>query len=56
MMFYREGDGDDYFFEHGVDIRVFLGGGARFCMVRGEVREDFIVGEDGRLGLKDLHG
>lgn len=56
MMVHRERDGEDYFFEHGVHVRVFLGCGARFCVVRREVREDFVVGEDGRLGFKDLHG
>ena len=34
---------------------MFLGRGAGFCFVRAEVREDFIIGEDGRLGFKDLH-
>lgn len=56
MMFHKEGDGEEYFFEHGVDVQVFLGCGPRFCVVRGEVREDFVVGKDGGLGFKDLHG
>lgn len=46
MIVHREGDGEDYFFEHGIDVRVVLGRGAGFCMVRDEVREDFVVGED----------
>ena len=48
--------GGGYFFEHGVDVRVFLGRGAGLRAVRGEVREDFVVGEDGGLGFEDLHG
>lgn len=52
----KEGDGNTYFFEHRVDVGVFVGRGAGFGGVRREVCEDFVVGEDGGLGFKDLHG
>lgn len=49
------GGGGRYFFEHGVDIWVFLRGGAGFGAVCREVGEDFVVGENGGLGLENLH-
>ena len=48
--------GTRYFFDHRVDVGVFLGRGAGFGGVRREVCEDFVVGEDGGLGFEDLHG
>ncbi len=33
-----------------------MGCGAGFGAGRGEVRVDFVVGEDGGLGFEDLHG
>lgn len=51
----KEKAGEWYFFEHGFDVRVFLQRGAGFRAGRGEVREDFVVGEDGGLGFEDLH-
>lgn len=50
------GGGGLYFFEDGVDIRVFLGSGAGLCAGCCKVGEDFVVGEDGGLGFEDLHG
>ena len=48
--------GKGYFFQHRVDVCVFVGRGAGVGGVRGEVCEDFVVGEDGGLGFEDLHG
>ena len=53
---WEEGGGGGYFFQHGVDVRVLWGRGAGFRAVRGEVRTDLVVGEDGGLGFEDLHG
>lgn len=44
-----------YFFEDGVDVRVFLGRCSRLRAGRCEVSEDLVVGEDGGLGFKNLH-
>lgn len=54
--FVKEGDGEGYLFEHRVDIGVLLGRGAGLRAVRGEVRINFVVGEDGGLRFEDLHG
>ena len=44
-----------YFFEDGIDVRVFLGGCSRLRAGRCEVSEDLVVGEDGGLGFNNFH-
>ena len=44
-----------YFFEDGVDVRVFLGRCSRLRAGRCEVSEDLVIGEDGGLGFSDFH-
>ena len=44
-----------YFFEDGVDVRVFLGRCSRLRAGHCEVSVNLVVGEDGGLGFKNFH-
>ena len=49
MRGFREWEWDErkYFFNYGLEVLGFLGGGAGFRAERGEVGEDFVVGKSG---------